>query len=178
MQLSAPLIVAAVLLAYVAVGHALIRERGECLQRIIFKENRRLKVNSHVFEERFILGSRFGDHTSIVRSPYPRLRFYSFCARRSCRRLFLPSCQYFTLPSVSLINTIVARFNYFSLFLPPKDLNLQRASNTLFLVLVVSAAETAGAFFIHVDGMCEKRDSFRRAALANIATFRLRDKKT
>jgi hypothetical protein len=80
MQLSAPLIVAAALLACVAVGHAVIVERGES-QEHLTKIPRRLKVSSHVFEERFILGSRFGDHTSIVRSPYPRLRFYSFCVQ-------------------------------------------------------------------------------------------------
>jgi hypothetical protein len=106
MQLSAPQIVVAALLACVAVGHAVIVERGESRSKQHFtKIPRRLKVSSHVFEERFILGSRFGDHTSIVRSPYPRLRFYSFCVQEEAAAdtdFFIPSCQYFTLASVSL----------------------------------------------------------------------------
>lgn len=168
MQKSAPLVVA-VLLACVAVGHAVIVERGECC----FKENRRLKVSSHVFEERFILGSRSGDHTSIVRSPYPRLRFYSFCARRGCRRLFYLRASISRFRA-SLSSTPAARFNYFSLFLPPKDLNLQRAANImLFRVLVLSAAaDPAGAF--HSISLCGKKIFFHSSlapALANIATF-------
>lgn len=138
---------------------------------VLFKENRRLKVSSHVFEERFILGSRSGDHTSIVRSPYPRLRFYSFCARRGCRRLFYLRASISRFRA-SLSSTPAARFNYFSLFLPPKDLNLQRAANImLFLILVLSAAaDPAGAF--HSISLCGKKDILSRApALANIATF-------
>jgi hypothetical protein len=64
-------------------------------------------------------------------------------------------------------HTTLARFNYFSLFLPPKDLNLQRAANTLFLVLSCLYLLLTATQRVHFHSWFAKkaRDSFTRAPL-------------